>query len=53
MANDAERDCGEDGIREGEGELDRDLSLVRTPSADREGDGKSDCEGDRWRSLSR
>ena len=44
MANDAERDCGENGVREGGGKLDRDLSLVRTTSVDREGHGKGDRE---------
>ena len=37
----------------GKDELERDSPLLRTPSVDREGDGKGDREGDRERSLSR
>ena len=46
MANNAEGNCGEDVIREGEGEPDCDPSLVRTPSVDRKGEGKRDREAD-------
>ena len=35
------------------GGRDRDPPLLQTSSVDREGGGKGDREGDRWRSLSR